>query len=327
MPEHILYVSPQDAGAIGRALSTLPRDGAPAKLVLAPGVYHEKVVIARENTELCAQVPGKSIITWGDGAKARMDDGQRRGTFRTATLRTDAAGITLSGLTICNSAAPREEAGQAIALYADSDGLLVRDCTLRSFQDTLFTAPLPPKEIETNGFIGPKQFAPRIPQRQRYERCTIFGDIDFIFGGACAWFEACTLVSVDGRRDKRAPYVGYVTAASTPKGQAYGYVFSGCHFTSEGCPPGSVYIGRPWREWANVCLLHCTLDEHIAVAGFDDWGKPLAHETARFEEYASIGPGASPMRAPFVRMLTAEEAATLTPDRLWDSLSPENPTT
>lgn len=309
----ILSVRPgSEAGALQAALDRLPDDGTPAVIRLAPGVYREKVVLARSHTTLEGASAGNTRIVWGDGAREILGDGIKRGTFRTATLRTDGAHITLRHLTIENDAAPREKAGQAIALYADGDHLLVEDCVLRSFQDTLFTAPLPPKEIEKNGFIGPKQHAPRVPQRHTYRRCRIEGDVDFIFGGAAAWFEDCDIVAVDGREDRSQPFAAYCTAASTPENQAYGYVFKACRFLNGGCPAGSVYLGRPWREWAKTVLLDCDLGEHIAPAGFDDWGKTHAHSTVFYAEYGSRGPGPAGERAAFVRKLSDREAAGIT---------------
>lgn len=302
----MIAVSPGES--IAAALARLPADGSPARVRLAPGVYREKLVIARANTVLEGAGAGCTRIVWGDGARDVLPDGMKRGTFRTATLRTDAPHITLRGLTIENDAAPREACGQAIALYADGDGLLAEDCVLLGAQDTLFTAPLPPKEIEKNGFIGPKQFAPRTPQRHTYHRCTIKGDVDFIFGGAAAWFDRCAIVARDGRADRSAPFVGYCCAPSTPEGQAFGYVFDHCRFDAEGCPPGSVYIARPWRDWAAVTLLSCELGAHIAPAGFDDWGKPAARARARFWECASFGPGAAGPRARFARALPIGDA-------------------
>ena len=307
----ILSVRP-GSGALQAALDRLPQDGTPAVIRLAPGVYREKAVLARSHTTLEGASAGSTRIVWGDGAREILEDGMKRGTFRTATLRTDGAHITLRRLTIENDAAPREKAGQAIALYADGDHLLVEDCVLRSFQDTLFTAPLPPKEIEKNGFIGPKQHAPRVAQHHVYRRCLISGDVDFIFGGAAAWFDRCTIQNIDGRSDRSTPYVGYATAASTPEGQRFGYVFSHCRFVSEGVPDGSVYLGRPWREFAKTVMIDCELGAHIAPAGFHDWNKPAAHDTAFYAECGSFGPGAAGERCAFSRALSREEAGSLT---------------
>lgn len=322
MSEYTIYVSPgSPIDTLAKALSRLPPDdGKPAVIQLAPGLYREKAVVSRAHTTIEGAGAEHTRIVWDDAARTILPKGRKRGTFRTATLRTDAPCVTLRGLTIENAAAPREAAGQAIALYADGDGLLVEDCTLLGAQDTLFTAPLPPKEIEKDGFIGPKQFAPRVPQRQLYRRCRIVGDVDFIFGGAAAWFDACELVSIDGRADRSSPCPGYVCAPSTPEGQRFGYVFSHCRFTSGGAAAGSVYLARPWREWARVTLLHCELGAHIAPAGFDDWNKPLAHSTALFAEYGSFGPGAQGQRAAFARRLDKDEAERITLGRFWHSM-------
>lgn len=293
--------------ALSRAIADLPQDDAPITLRLAPGVYREKVVLQRPYTTLEGSGAGESIITWSDGAKEVLSDGMNRGTFRTATLLVDAPHVTLRHLTVENAAAPRQQAGQAIALYADGDYFTCEDCTLRSHQDTLFTAPLPPKELQKNGFIGPKQFAPRTPQRHTYRRCRIEGDVDFIFGGAAAWFEDCDIVSVDA---------GYATAASTPEGQKYGYVFKHCRFLGDNLPDASCYLGRPWRDYAKTVLLDCLIGTHIRPEGWHDWDKPPFHECGYYAEY----PAPAQQRAGFARILTEKEAAQYTYENFMGSL-------
>ena len=169
----------------------------------------------------------------------------------------------------------------------------------------------------------PKQFAPRINGRHYYKNCYICGDIDFIFGSATAYFEHCTIESLlrtktsaqsDALSDTSAfPLIqGYVTAASTPKGQAYGYVFSDCRFISKDCPAGSVYLGRPWRDYAKTILISCELGAHIHPAGFHDWNRKNTHETVCYAEYASY-PATSDCRplsdqADFVQNLDEQQA-------------------
>ena len=290
--------------ALSRAIAALPDNGENAVIRLAPGEYREKVELRRPHTALIGSGADCTTIIWDDGAKVPMPDGLNRGTFRTATLFADGAHITLRGLTIVN-AAPREQ-DQALALYADGDFFTCEDCVLRSGQDTLFTAPLPPREILPNGFIGPKQHAPRTPQRHTYRRCRIEGDVDFIFGGAAAWFEDCDVVST-------AP--GYATAASTPQGQKYGYVFKRCRFLSGGAPESSCYLGRPWREYAKTVLLDCEIGPHIKPEGWDDWGKSIFHTEGFFAEHGSWGP-----RVSYAHALTAEQAAAYTYEDFISSL-------
>lgn len=287
--------------ALSRAIAALPEDDSPMTLRLAPGTYREKVALRRPHTTLEGSGAELTTILWDDGAQVPLADGMNRGTFRTATLFTDGEHITLRGLSIVN-AAPRAQ-GQALALYADGDCFTCEDCVLRSGQDTLFTAPLPPKEILKNGFIGPKQFAPRTPQRHTYRRCRIEGDVDFIFGGAAAWFEDCDIVST-------AP--GYATAASTPQGQKYGYVFKNCRFLSGGAAEGSCVLGRPWREYAKTVLLDCHIGPHIRPEGWNDWGKPVFHTQGFYAEHGSTG--VTGPRVPYAHQLTDEEAAQITYD-------------
>jgi pectinesterase len=99
-----------------------------------------------------------------------------------------------------------------------------------------------------------------------------------------------------------------VTAPSTYEGQQYGFVFNHCRFTNEGCPPQSAYLGRPWRNYAKSVILNSEIEGHIKKEGWYDWKKTEAHETMFFAEYGNSGEGASDERAPFVHMLSKEEA-------------------
>lgn len=78
---------------------------------------------------------------------------------------------------------------------------------------------------------------------------------------------------------------GYITAASTPESQEYGYVFSNCKLISKDCPPNSVYLGRPWRNYAKTVFLECALGNHIHECGFHDWKKEDARNTVLYAEY------------------------------------------
>lgn len=307
--------------ALQRAIDSLPADGTPAVIRLAPGVYHEKVELRRGNTTIEGAGAEKTRIVWADAATAIHDDGVKNGTFRTYTLLVLADGCTLRGLTVQNAAAPRETVGQCIALFADGDLFNCEDVTLLSAQDTLFTAPLPPREVLPGGFMGPTQLLPRKPQRHVYRRCRIEGDVDFIFGGAAAWFEDCDVVSINAYTDGRVPG-GYATAASTPEGQKFGYVFCNCRFIAgEGVGDSTMYLGRPWREFAKTVLIGCEIGPHIRPEGWDDWGKPQFAQTGLYAEYGCCGSGSDTAnRADFARVLTAEEAAGYTFESFMDSM-------
>lgn len=304
---HELTLRP--GNSLQSAINALPNDGSPACIRLAPGVYREKVELRRPHTTIEGSGTGETILTWDDGANDIHPDGIKRGTFRSYTLLVLADDCQVKGLTIRNDAGQRADSGQCIALFADGDGFLCEDCQLISTQDTLFTAPLPPKEVIPSGFLGPTQLLPRKAQRQTYRRCTIKGDVDFIFGGAAAWFEECRIVCTP--RPGRTPG-GYATAASTPEGQKYGYVFHRCRFEGEDVPEASFYLGRPWREHAKTVLLSCYIGDHIRPEGWDDWGKERFLQTGFYAEHGCFGPGSGTEKRCFTRQLTEEEAKAIT---------------
>ena len=225
-------------------------------------------------------------------AKEEMPDGTKRGTFRSYSVLVDGDQVTFRNCLFENTAGRGCDVGQAIALYIDGDGISLENCILRGHQDTLFLAPLPEKEIIPGGFTGPKQFTERKRRTVHFKNCIIEGGVDFIFGGATAYFEDCEFVSVEE---------GYVFAPSTPEDVEIGFVATNCRFTAkENIPAASCYIGRPWRNHAYIRLENCYLGEHINPAGYDDWGKTEAHNTVRFFEENSHGPGAKGTRPEYV---------------------------
>lgn len=223
-------------------------------------------------------------------ARELHEDGMARGTFRTYTMLVTGEDVLLKGVTVENQAGRGKEAGQAIALYADADNLRAQDCHFTGHQDTLFLAPLPPYEIQKNGFLGPGQFKPRNRHIMYFSHCLIEGGVDFVFGGATAYFDNCEFRSVEP---------GYVFAPCTPEGVRDGFVCRNCTFTAApGVEDESCYLGRPWREFAKVRLENCFIGAHIKKEGWHDWDKPQAHSTTEFVEIGSRGPGATRPKRP-----------------------------
>lgn len=300
----------------------------PVVIHIGPGLYREKLVIKRPRVALLGEGARREdvVLLYGDAAYDPMPEGGLRGTFRTASVRVDASDFTAKRLTFQNDAGFGHTVGQALALYIDGDRCYLEDCAVLGSQDTLFTAPLPPAEAKPGGFLGPGQNRPRILGRHCFRNCFFQGDVDFLFGGAVCLFESCVLFSKKpgDRKPPESPpedvVYGYVTAASTPQGRPFGYVFQNCKLQSD-CPPGTVYLGRPWREYAKTVFLHCQMDAHIKRAGWDDWGKPHGHFF--YGEYASFGPGACPEgRADFSVQLTEREAMAYTADHILEGWRP-----
>lgn len=267
-----------------------------AEIHIAPGVYYEKVNLIGDNIAVkgLGTDPGDTVITYDDYALFIIEsEGVKRGTFRSYTLFADGDHISFDNITIANTAGYGPKVGQAVALYMDGDDAVLTNCRLLGRQDTLFTAPLPPSVIEPGGFRGPKENAPRKPQKHLYKNCYIEGDVDFIFGGAEAEFTECEIKSLSRENVKAGEPHGYTTAASTPEGQQKGYTFKKCRFTcDEKMPDGAVYLGRPWRIYARVTIEECFLDRHINPLGWHNWGKEEAETTTDYREQGNYGPGA-----------------------------------
>ena len=278
-----------DFASIAEAVLAVPYEEE-ALAQVGPGIYREKLVCEKRCITLRGAGADKTKLVWGDGGKLPHKDGRPTHTFRSYTAFFSGETLCVEDMTIENDAGPGAKAGQAVAAYVDSTRAVFRRVKLLGSQDTLFCAPLPEKEREKDGFLGPRGLAPRKPTAQYYTDCEIAGDIDFIFGGGDALFENCVIRTVDNR----IPH-SYVTAPSG-KADGLGFVFWSCDFVSD-CPPGSVYLGRPWRADAACYWLDCALSDEVCADGWDNWRDPENEKTARFGEHGSTGPGSAAKRA------------------------------
>lgn len=269
-----------DFSRLQDAVDSIAKEGgAPATIRIKPGVYEEKVTIPAEAPPilLLGEDRDRTILTWSDNAHTLGADGQPLGTFRSGTLNVFAESFTAENVTIRNASGPGT--GQAVAAFVDAGKAVFRRVALLGDQDTLYTG---------QGL-------------QYYNDCYIEGDVDYIFGAATAVFDRCTL------HNKRSR--GYITAASTPEGTSFGYVFLDCEITS-GEGVRDVYLGRPWRPYAHAAFIRTVMDDSVAPEGWHNWGQPDREETSRYEEYASTGPGAdAKSRVPWSKQLSDEEAA------------------
>ena len=271
--------------------------------VLSINENREKLICEKRCITLRGAGADKTKLVWGDGGKLPHKDGRPTHTFRSYTAFFSGEMLCVEDMTIENDAGPGAKAGQAVAAYVDSTRAVFRRVKLLGSQDTLFCAPLPEKEREKDGFLGPRGLAPRKPTAQYYTDCEIAGDIDFIFGGGDALFENCVIRTVDNH----IPH-SYVTAPSG-KADGLGFVFWNCDFVSD-CPAGSVYLGRPWRPEGKTAVLDCRLGAHIAPEGFIAWNDRTDTGLASFAEADSTGPGAAE-RPAWVKQLSGPEAAEL----------------
>lgn len=278
-----------------------------AKIYVLPGVYEEAVRIYRSDLALIGL--GQAVIRMSRYAKLRDASGKEIGTFATPTLFLGGSRLVMENLTVENSAGPGEQVGQALALYAHCDLAVFRHCVFKGHQDTVFTGPLPPSPRAGGAFGGVPLKEHHEQYRQLYELCRIEGNVDFIFGGATAYFERCEIRSLPR---VAADDPGYLTAAATPLGQEYGYVFRDCLLTAAPeVAEGSVYLGRPWREYAKTAFVGCRYGPHIHPQRWNNWGNPSQEATVRYGEYGMGGSAVelSPQRAAWAECCERGEEA------------------
>lgn len=256
----------------------------PVIIRIKPGVYKELIYVQREKRffHLIGEDASKTILTYDLHANIQGKDGKPIGTFRTPSTQIDADDFTAENITFENSAGP---VGQALAVRVDGDRVRFRNCRFLGWQDTI---------LLNRG-------------RHYFEKCYIEGHVDFIFGGATAFFERCHIHCL---RD------GYITAASTPDNQPFGFVFSNCKITGANASV-KTYLGRPWRAFSSVIFLNTEMSAVVRPEGWHNWNFPERERTVRYVEFGSRGPGANPRaRVAWARQLSAREARAITPEKV-----------
>ncbi|MDO8929827.1 MAG: pectinesterase family protein [Bacteroidota bacterium] len=229
------------------------------RIFVKNGTYKEKLVVPSCNSHLSiiGESADKTIISYDDYFD-KISRG-RNSTFYTYTLKVEANDFHLKNITVENTAGL---VGQAVALHVEGDRCVFINCRFLGNQDTVYAA---------------GKFS-----RQFFLNCYVEGTTDFIFGEATALFESCAL---------HCKANSFITAASTPEGKPFGFVFLKCKITAAS-RVNKVYLGRPWRSFAKVAFLNCEMGSFIAPEGWDNWSKAENEETAVFAEYSNSGEGA-----------------------------------
>lgn len=258
------------------------------------GTYKEKLVLpaSKTNITFVGEDPNKTIITYDDYASKKNRFGEEIGTSGSSGFYVFGDGFIAKNVTFENSSGP---VGQAVAVRIDGDKVIFENCRFLGFQDTLYP----------HGDHS----------RQYYKDCYIEGTTDFIFGWSTAMFENCEIYSKEGGQ--------YITAASTLEETEYGLVFINCKLTGD-APDKSVYLGRPWRNYAQTVFINCELGKHIHPEGWHNWSKPDAEKTAFYAEYNSKGAGASEeTRVSWSHQLTEEEVSSYTIEAIFKDWNPK----
>jgi pectinesterase len=289
--------STTDYTTIQQALDHAP-DTANGRVIISivPGVYHERVVVTRNRPHITllglGKDPSEVVIT------ASQNHDSAGGTFNSATVEVDGDEFQADNVTFENAAG---NTGQAVAIAVRSDRAIFKRCRFLADQDTLFA-----------------DFG-----RQYYVDSYIRGGVDFIFGNATAVFDHDTIEEIRP---------GYLTAQSrTSPVQTTGYVITNSRVTSSIDPISSrgFYLGRPWRLYSRVVVMHTELPGDLVSDGWSVWNKSDPYPPQAFyAEFHNTGPGANAThRAPWSHQLTAAEAKAYEPTNFlrgtdhWDPIA------
>jgi pectinesterase len=271
--------------SVQAAVMSVPegRPESPVVIHIKPGRYEEQIYLQREKRffRLVGEDPATTVLTYNLHANMPGVDGKPIGTFRTPSAHIEADDFQAENLTFANSAGA---VGQALAMRVDGDRAVFRNCHFLGWQDTV---------LVNRG-------------RQLFEKCAIKGHVDFIFGGATAYFDRCDIHCL-GK--------GYITAASTPDVEQFGFVFRDCRITGE--PDVQTYLGRPWRDSSAVAFINCAMSNVVRPQGWHNWDQPLREYTSRYCEFGSSGDGAElAQRVQWAKELTEPSAALFTMERV-----------
>ncbi|KAH7099561.1 pectin lyase fold/virulence factor [Auriculariales sp. MPI-PUGE-AT-0066] len=262
-PSGSITVGPSGSGAKYTSLTSALADTSSNVIFVYNGTYTGQTLISRSDITIYGQSSNgqaysSNTVTFTNSRSA-SDAGSNdaSGTIRVAS---GANNVKLYNLNIANTYGTTSNHVQAIALSVQSTGNFAAYAVqLKAIQDTL---------LANQG----KQF---------YGKSYIEGSTDFIFGQrSSVWIYKSTINTVGS---------GYITASGRESDDANYYVID--HSTIQGT--GSVYLGRPWRNYARVIFQQSTLGSNIVTAGWSIWNsgdERTDHIT--FGEYNNTGSGA-----------------------------------
>ncbi|CAI5711162.1 unnamed protein product [Hyaloperonospora brassicae] len=256
-------------------------------IFMLPGVYHEQVIVKQLSGPLVLQGYTCNAMSYASNqvtitqAKAQRDipkevKGEARNDM-TSTIRFMTNKVKVYNLNVANTAG---DVGQALAVNVRFEDYGFYACNFTSYQDTL---------LADRG-------------HQLYARTYINGAIDFVFGRfALAWFEKCDIETVGP---------GYIAAsgrnASSIKAS---FVFNRARVFGNS-EKGSMFLGRPWREFASTVWQNSELSDVIAEKGWSTWNDTSSIANVDFGEYNNTGPGAKGKRVRWSKKLDEPVAIT-----------------
>ena len=242
----------------------------PYTIFIKNGKYREKISIPSNKPYLflIGESVANVILSWDDYSGKANPAGGTFGTSNSASVTFNAPDCGALNITFENTTG---DAPQALAINVNADRCLFKNCRFLGGQDTILT---------NSG-----------NNRQYFRNCYVDGVVDFIFGAAIAVFDSC-VVYPKNRVDNLSG--SYLTAANTPAGQTYGYVFRNCIIPANRGVTSYV-LGRPWQNDGStspvsntkVVFLNTKMSSSIKAQGWDVWNTSTNTALITYAEYNS----------------------------------------
>ncbi|CAN7497007.1 pectinesterase family protein [Paenibacillus sp. LjRoot153] len=281
---------------IQSAINQVPTNNTTRTIIhIASGTYTEKVKVDRPYVSLVGAGMDKTTIMFGDYAGTAATQGKpghTGNTFLSQTVDVTADFFNASNLTIENSAGPRNEVAQAVALSLKSDMAVLESVRLKGFQDTLY-----------NGLNTKSQ------GRHYFHNSIIEGDVDFIFGEAPAVVMDNVKLVLVSNVPTGASAGGHITAGAQKNTTDKGYLFINSQVVDGPSAQGIYDLGRAWKDYARVTFINTFIDSKKFLP--EGWAASCAGSciTSYFSEYNSYGYGANATARQISTQLTGQEAS------------------
>lgn len=274
------------------------------KILIKAGIYKEKITVPETKGSILleGENPQNTIITYDDFASKKNSEGKDIGTTGSSTIFIYSNNFTAKNISFENSSG---RVGQAVAVLTSGDRISFDNCRFLGNQDTLYLKGVQDSPDKTRS------------SRNYFRNCYIEGTTDYIFGAGTGVFENCTIYSKET--------ASYVTAASTPQENEFGFVFINSKIIGN-AKESSVYLGRPWRPFAKTVYINCEINSTIKPEGWHNWNKPDAEKTTFYAEFNSKGSGSEiSKRVSWSHQLTKEERKKYTTENILKGKDSWNP--
>jgi pectin methylesterase-like acyl-CoA thioesterase/pectate lyase len=281
----------------------------PYIIYIKNGKYFEKITVPSNKPfiHLVGESVANVVLYHNTGASDPLPGGGTVGTQNSASFTINATDFAAFNITFANTYG---DGTQGVAVLVNNDRAVFKNCRFLGNQDTLYV----------KGSGTPRQY---------FRDCYIDGNVDFIFGSAAVIFDS----SVVYAKSRTNAGSSFITAANTPAGQAYGYVFRNTTIP-DNTGATKYFLGRPWQNSTGsspaannkVVWLNTVMSNSIRPEGWAVWDAGTNTSLIYNAEFASKTYSGNPVdvsqRVPWSYQLTQGEADSYTNANIFGAWDP-----